>query len=51
MTLQQLYYFQTIATTQHYRIAAEQLNVAQPTLSRSMAILEEELEERSKFLR
>ena len=43
MTLQQLYYFQTIATTQHYRIAAEQLNVAQPTLSRSMAILEEEL--------
>ncbi|MGO5052118.1 LysR family transcriptional regulator [Lachnospiraceae bacterium LCP25S3_G4] len=43
MTLQQLYYFRTIAITQHYRQAAEKLNISQPSLSRSMANLEEEL--------
>ncbi|MDD2980237.1 MAG: LysR family transcriptional regulator [Hespellia sp.] len=43
MTLQQLYYFQAIAQAQHYRLAAEKLNVAQPTLSRSISNLEEEL--------
>lgn len=43
MTLHQLEYFQAVATFQHYHHAAEQLNVSQPSLSRSMAALEEEL--------
>lgn len=43
MTLNQLRYFQTIARLQHYRQAAEILNISQPSLSRSMASLEDEL--------
>ena len=43
MTLNQLEYFQTIAKLQHYRQAAEVLMISQPSLSRSMAALEEEL--------
>ena len=43
MTLSQLEYFQTIAKLQHYRQAAEVLMISQPSLSRSMAALEEEL--------
>lgn len=43
MTLNQLQYFQMIARLQHYRQAAEALNISQPSLSRAMAALEEEL--------
>lgn len=43
MTLQQLYYFQTIAKYQHYHKAANEMHVTQPSLSKAMANLEEEL--------
>lgn len=43
MTLNQLLYFQTIARLQHFRQAAIELNISQPSLSRSIALLEEEL--------
>ncbi|XCP83440.1 LysR family transcriptional regulator [Roseburia hominis] len=43
MTLNQLEYFQTVAHLQHYRQAAEKLMISQPSLSRSIAALEEEL--------
>lgn len=43
MTLNQLIYFQAIAKLQHYRQAAINLNISQPSLSRSMTALEEEL--------
>lgn len=43
MTLNQLKYFQKVAHLQHFRQAAEALNISQPSLSRSMALLEEEL--------
>lgn len=43
MTLNQLLYFQTIAKLKHYRNAAIKLNVSQPSLSRSMRTLENEL--------
>lgn len=43
MNLNQLYYFKTIAELEHFRLAAEKLNVAQPSLSASMANLEAEL--------
>lgn len=43
MTLQQLKYFQTIARLQHFHNAATELNISQPSLSRSMASLEQEL--------
>lgn len=43
MNLNQLYYFQTIAKLQHYHQAAIELNVSQPSLSRSIANLEDEL--------
>ena len=43
MTLNQLLYFQTIARFQHFRLAAQELNISQPSLSRSIASLEEEL--------
>ena len=43
MNLNQLSYFQKIATLQHYHQAARELNVSQPSLSRSIANLEEEL--------
>ena len=34
MTLNQLLYFQTIARFQHFRLAAQELNISQPSLSR-----------------
>lgn len=43
MTLNQLYYFKTVAEYENYHQAAEQLFISQPSLSRSMASLEEEL--------
>lgn len=43
MTLHQLEYFQAVATLQHFHQAAEQLNISQPSLSRSMSLLEQEL--------
>ena len=44
MTLNQLLYFQKVARCQHFRQAAAELNISQPSLSRSMAVLEEELD-------
>ena len=43
MTLNQIFYFQTVARCQHFRLAASELNISQPSLSRSIANLEEEL--------
>lgn len=43
MTLNQLLYFQKTATHENYHIAAEELHVSQPSLSRSISQLEEEL--------
>lgn len=43
MNLNQLYYFVTLAETEHYTKAAEMLSVTQPTLSHAIALLEEEL--------
>lgn len=43
MNLNQLYYFKTIARLEHFRFAAEKLNISQPSLSAAMANLEEEL--------
>ncbi len=43
MTLNQLQYFQTIARTENYHLAAEELYISQPSLSRSIAALEKEL--------
>jgi DNA-binding transcriptional LysR family regulator len=40
---QQLEYFRVVAKTEHFRHAAEQLNISQPALSRSITKLEEEL--------
>lgn len=42
MTLNQLEYFQKVANLQHFRQAADELKISQPSLSRSMAALEEE---------
>lgn len=44
MTLNQLLYFQTVAKYEHFRLAAASLNISQPSLSRSIANLEEELQ-------
>ena len=41
MNLNQLYYFQKVAQLQHYHQTAKELNISQPSLSRSIA--EEEL--------
>ena len=43
MTLNQLTYFQKIAQLEHFRLAANELNISQPSLSRSMDTLENEL--------
>lgn len=40
MTLNQLTYFQKIAQLEHFRLAANELNISQPSLSRSMDTLE-----------
>lgn len=44
MTMNQLRYFVTLAHTEHYGRAAEELFVSQPSLSRAIALLEEELD-------
>lgn len=43
MTLNQLTYFQTVARLEHFRKAADELNISQPSLSHSIASLEDEL--------
>lgn len=43
MNLNQLYYFKTIAKLEHYNLAAQKLNVSQPSLSAAIANLEKEL--------
>lgn len=43
MEWQQLEYFRIVAKTEHFRKAAELLNISQPALSRSIMKLEEEL--------
>ena len=43
MDLRVLHYFLTVAREQSFTKAAEQLNITQPTLSRQLAALEEEL--------
>lgn len=43
MNLSQLYYFRKIAQLEHFRQAALELNVSQPSLSKSMLNLESEL--------
>ena len=43
MTLNQILYFQKIANLENYHQAAEELYISQPSLSRSMASLENEL--------
>lgn len=43
MTLNQLRYFCVLAQTEHYGAAAKQLYIAQPSLSRAIALLQEEL--------
>ena len=44
MNLSQLYYFVTLAETEHYSRAAEILSITQPSLSHAAGKLEEELE-------
>ena len=43
MTLNQILYFQKVARLENYHQAAEELYISQPSLSRSMAALEDEL--------
>ena len=43
MTLNQIIYFHAVARCQHFRLAASELNISQPSLSRSISNLEEEL--------
>lgn len=43
MTLNQIHYFIEIARFESYSLAAESLHISQPSLSRSMTLLEEEL--------
>lgn len=43
MTLNQLIYFQKTATFENYHLAAEELHISQPSLSRAISQLEEEL--------
>lgn len=43
MTLNQILYFHKAAELQNFRLAADTLHISQPSLSRSIALLEEEL--------
>lgn len=43
MNLNQLYYFRTVAHLQHFRQAAQELNISQPSLSYAISSLESEL--------
>ena len=43
MTLNQILIFQKVARLENYHQAAEELYISQPSLSRSMAVLESEL--------
>lgn len=43
MNLNQLYYFKTVAKVEHFRYAAELLNLSQPSLSYAISTLETEL--------
>lgn len=43
MNINQLYYFVTLAKTEHYTRASEMLSITQPTLSHAISVLEEEL--------
>ncbi len=43
MNLNQLYYFRTLADYEHYTKAAEELHITQPTLSKAISSLEQEL--------
>ncbi len=43
MNLNQLYYFRTVAHLQHFRQAAQELNISQPSLSYAISSLEKEL--------
>lgn len=43
MNLNQLYYFKVVAEVQHFRYAAELLNISQPSLSYAISTLENEL--------
>lgn len=43
MNLSQLHYFRVLAKLEHYTMAAEKLNISQPTLSQSISSLENEL--------
>ena len=43
MTMNQLRYFRVLAKTEHYTKAADALAISQPSLSRAIALLEEEL--------
>ena len=43
MNLNQLYYFKTVAEVEHFRYAAELLNISQPSLSYAISSLETEL--------
>ena len=43
MNLYQLRYFAELAQEQHYTNAAQHLNISQPSLSRSIDTLEQEL--------
>lgn len=43
MTLNQLRYFRVLAKAEHYTNAADALSISQPSLSRAIALLEEEL--------
>ena len=43
MNLNQLYYFRTVAKFQHFRKAANELNISQPSLSLAISNLEKEL--------
>ena len=43
MTLNQLGYFYQAAVLQHFNQAAEKMNISEPSLSRSISALEDEL--------